>query len=87
MELIWAITELAKKCLNMRGEERPMMKDVAEELYRIRKLQQYPWGQEYNPEETEALLNKRSYHHNGIEHTSYYFNIDREAEESIAFGR
>ncbi|XP_078169740.1 wall-associated receptor kinase 2-like [Carex rostrata] len=39
MELIKAVAELAKKCLSMKGEERPMMKEVAEELHRIRKFQ------------------------------------------------
>ncbi|KAF3337250.1 Wall-associated receptor kinase 3 [Carex littledalei] len=87
MELISAVAELAKKCLRMKGEERHMMKEVAEELHRIRKLKQHPWGQESNPEETEILLGDRSHHDIEMEHTGNYFHIDKEAEESIAFGR
>ncbi|XP_078151190.1 wall-associated receptor kinase 3-like [Carex rostrata] len=60
MQLIKAVAELAKECLSMKREDRPMMKDVAEELLRVSKLKQHPWGQEYNPEETETLLSERS---------------------------
>ncbi|XP_078151036.1 wall-associated receptor kinase 3-like [Carex rostrata] len=87
IELIMVVAELAKECLSMKGEERPKMKEVAEELLRVSKLKQHPWGQEYNPEETETLLSERSQHDIEIEHTSNYFNIDKEAEESIAIGR
>ncbi|KAJ4803891.1 Wall-associated kinase family protein [Rhynchospora pubera] len=85
MEVIMKIAELAKECLNMKGEERPTMKEVAEELDRIRKLKQHPWGVEYNPEEKETLLDEGS--HNIESEYSSYFNIDKEAEESIAVGR
>ncbi|KAJ1693101.1 hypothetical protein LUZ63_009799 [Rhynchospora breviuscula] len=85
MEVIMKIAELAKECLNMKGEERPTMKEVAEELDRIRKLKQHPWGVEYNLEEIETLLDEGS--HNIESEYSGYFNIDKEAEESIAFGR
>ncbi|CAL9779371.1 unnamed protein product, partial [Musa acuminata subsp. burmannicoides] len=37
-ELIQEMCELAKQCLNFRGEERPTMKQVAEELDRLRKF-------------------------------------------------
>ncbi|XP_078150728.1 wall-associated receptor kinase 3-like [Carex rostrata] len=87
MQLIKAVTELAKECLSMKGGDRPMMKDVAEELLRVSKLKQHPWRQEYNPEETETLLTERSQHAIEIELTSNYFNTDNEAEESIAIGR
>ncbi|KAJ4783780.1 Wall-associated kinase family protein [Rhynchospora pubera] len=85
MEVIMKIAELAKECLNMKGEERPTMKEVAEELDRIRKLKRHPWGVEYNPEEIETLLDEGS--HNIESEYSRYFNIDKEAEESIAVGR
>ena len=87
MELIRAAAKLAKKCLSMKGEERPMMKEVAEKLHRINMLKQHSWGQEYNLEETETLLNEQSHHEIEIEYTGNYFNIDKEAKESIAFGR
>ncbi|XP_078150875.1 wall-associated receptor kinase 3-like isoform X3 [Carex rostrata] len=87
MDLIRAVAELAKKCLSMKREERPVMKEVAEELLRIGKLKQHPWRQEYNPEEMETLLSEQSQHDIEIEDTSNYFVIDKEAEESIAMGR
>ncbi|KAJ4813065.1 Wall-associated kinase family protein [Rhynchospora pubera] len=86
MEVITAVAKLAKECLNMKGEERPTMKEVAEELDRIRKIKQHPWGQEYYSKEREILLGEAS-HDIVIEHTSY-FSIDKgEAEESLAVGR
>ncbi|KAF3338801.1 hypothetical protein FCM35_KLT16272 [Carex littledalei] len=90
MDLIMVVAELAKACLRMKGEERPMMKEVAKELDRISKLNQHPCGQVYHHEEAEILLSKRSrdsHHYIEIEHASYYFNVDKEAEESIALGR
>ncbi|KAJ3705461.1 hypothetical protein LUZ61_009166 [Rhynchospora tenuis] len=85
MEVIMKVSELAKECLNMKGEERPTMKEVAEELDQIRKIRQHPWGQEYYSKEREFFLGEAS-HDIVIEHTSY-FSINKEAEESIAVGR
>ncbi|KAJ1690275.1 hypothetical protein LUZ63_014430 [Rhynchospora breviuscula] len=56
MEAITEVAELATKCLNIKGEERPTMKEVAEELDRIKKLRQHPWEDEYHLEEMETLL-------------------------------
>jgi serine/threonine protein kinase len=87
MELIREVVELAKDCLSMKGEDRPMMKEVAEELYRISKLKEHPWEQENSPKETGNLLGEGSCHVIEIQHSDYYFNLDKEAEESIALGR
>ncbi|RRT58279.1 hypothetical protein B296_00015905 [Ensete ventricosum] len=43
MELIQEMSSLAEQCLNFRGDERPTMKEVAEELGRLRKFKQHPW--------------------------------------------
>ncbi|CAO2207078.1 unnamed protein product [Urochloa humidicola] len=56
IELIEQVTELAKQCLEMASEKRPSMREVAEELDRVRKLSQHPWGQETSDEELKALL-------------------------------
>ncbi|KAJ3705460.1 hypothetical protein LUZ61_009165 [Rhynchospora tenuis] len=85
MEVIMTVAELAKECLNMKGEERPTMKEVAEELDRIRKIKQNPWGQEYHSKDKELLLGEVS-HNIVIGHTDY-FSMDKEAAESIAAGR
>ncbi|CAN6276301.1 unnamed protein product [Urochloa humidicola] len=44
-ELIRGIAELAEQCLDMCGTNRPSMKEVAEELGRLRKLSLHPWAQ------------------------------------------
>ncbi|CAL9779369.1 unnamed protein product, partial [Musa acuminata subsp. burmannicoides] len=54
-ELIQEMSELAKQCLKFIGEERPTMKEVAEELDRLRKFKQHPWVPQ-NTEEIESLL-------------------------------
>ncbi|XP_040377285.1 wall-associated receptor kinase 5-like [Oryza brachyantha] len=56
MELLEQVAELAKQCLEISGEKRPTMREVAEELDRLRKLSMHhPWGQ-HNSEELAALL-------------------------------
>ncbi|WVZ64498.1 hypothetical protein U9M48_014002 [Paspalum notatum var. saurae] len=52
-ELIGGIAELAKNCLDMCGSNRPSMKEIADELSRLRKLTLHPWVQ-LNMEEKEA---------------------------------
>ncbi|CAM0943407.1 unnamed protein product [Alopecurus aequalis] len=43
MELLRGLADLAKKCLDMCGDNRPSMKEVANELNRLRKLSWHPW--------------------------------------------
>ncbi|XBJ04598.1 hypothetical protein VPH35_023507 [Triticum aestivum] len=45
MELLRGIADLAKRCLDMCGNNRPSMKEVADELNRLRKLSLHPWVQ------------------------------------------
>lgn len=54
-ELLTMITELAKRYLEMRGDERPTMKEVAMELEGLRRLEKHPWIKD-NDEEEERLL-------------------------------
>ncbi|RWW50070.1 hypothetical protein BHE74_00043695 [Ensete ventricosum] len=89
MELIQEISELAKQCLNFRGEERPTMKEVAEELGRLRKFKQHPWVPQ-NTEEIESLLGQPSVDHgtydHGIETTTSY-NPEKRLALNIESGR
>ncbi|CAL5080874.1 unnamed protein product [Urochloa decumbens] len=64
-ELIRGLAELAKSCLDMCGSNRPSMKDIADELRRLRKLLQHPWVQ-LNMEEMETQRLLR-----GAEDTSF----------------
>ncbi|XP_074592273.1 wall-associated receptor kinase 2-like [Curcuma longa] len=56
MELIQELGDLISRCLHMKGEERPTMKEVAEELDTLRKLRQHPQEVIYNVEENDSLL-------------------------------
>ncbi|CAL5030992.1 unnamed protein product [Urochloa decumbens] len=55
-ELIRGLAELAKQCLDMRGSNRPSMKEIADELGRLRKLSLHPWVQLDVEMETQSLL-------------------------------
>ncbi|KAB1207012.1 Wall-associated receptor kinase 2 [Morella rubra] len=60
-EQIKEVVELAKRCLRLKGEERPTMKEVAMELEGIRKTGRHPWvNVKSNPEEVERLLGETS---------------------------
>ena len=54
-ELLEQVAELAKQCLEMTGDKRPSMRQVAEELDRLSRWSQHPWGRQ-NSEEILALL-------------------------------
>ncbi|PNX86215.1 wall-associated receptor kinase 2-like protein [Trifolium pratense] len=50
---------LAARCLRLRGDERPSMKEVAMELEGIRLIERHPWNEtEQNFEEGQRLLHE-----------------------------
>ncbi|KAM0909774.1 hypothetical protein ACQ4PT_014620 [Festuca glaucescens] len=55
-EALEEVTYLLMRCVSMKGEERPGMKEVAERLEALRRYQQHPWGQAGggDPEEEDA---------------------------------
>lgn len=55
LELLEQVAELAKQCLEMDGNKRPSMRQVAQELASLSRLAQHPWGRQ-NSEEILALL-------------------------------
>ncbi|KAJ9178489.1 hypothetical protein P3X46_010367 [Hevea brasiliensis] len=61
MEEIGVCADLAKQCLRSSGMKRPTMKEVAEELGRLRKLNHSSWDHSQNSQETEYLLAESSY--------------------------
>ncbi|KAM5587384.1 wall-associated receptor kinase 2 [Rosa sericea] len=65
VEMVEQVANLAKICLRVKGEERPMMKEVAMELEGMRITAKHPWkNADFYPEETEYLLespNSKSY--------------------------
>ncbi|XP_047974143.1 putative wall-associated receptor kinase-like 16 [Salvia hispanica] len=58
MEQIYAVCKLAKECLNVKGEDRPNMKEVAMELQGLILGGKHPWERNKadSTEETEHLL-------------------------------
>lgn len=54
-ELLGAVAELASRCLSLKWEERPAMKEVAMELEGLRTSSKHPWV-EKNEEEGDHLL-------------------------------
>nr|CAB3469715.1 unnamed protein product [Digitaria exilis] len=59
--LLEEVAELARQCLDMIGERRPAMRDVADKLDRLSKIMQHPWASaQHDPEEMESLLGEPS---------------------------
>ncbi|VAI33643.1 unnamed protein product [Triticum turgidum subsp. durum] len=86
MEILEEIAELAKHCLEMSGENRPSMKEVAEKLDRLRKVMHHPWVQQ-NPEEMESLLGEPSAMAHSTIVSDQYFSIEKKAVTNLQSGR
>ncbi|KAG5552080.1 hypothetical protein RHGRI_010238 [Rhododendron griersonianum] len=56
LEQLQAIAELVKRCLCLRSEERPAMKEVVVELESLGKYRKDPWVNQQSHEESENLL-------------------------------
>ncbi|KAB2629691.1 wall-associated receptor kinase-like 16 [Pyrus ussuriensis x Pyrus communis] len=61
VEQLKEVSNLAKRCLRVKGEERPTMKEVAMELEGLRRMVMHPWvNDNSNLEESECLLGEIS---------------------------
>ncbi|XP_062223161.1 putative wall-associated receptor kinase-like 16 [Phragmites australis] len=69
LELLEQVAELAKQCLEMASDKRPSMRQVAEELDKLSRLSQHPWGRQ-NSEEILALLGGSPTTTSEVEHSS-----------------
>ncbi|KAM7532005.1 hypothetical protein LguiB_035415 [Lonicera macranthoides] len=59
LEQLQTTAELVKKCLNLNGEDRPTMKEVAMKLEGLRKFTKHPWkSQHAGHEETASLVSE-----------------------------
>ncbi|KAK5832257.1 hypothetical protein PVK06_016058 [Gossypium arboreum] len=57
IEQLKEVANLARRCVRLKGEERPTMKEVASELEGLRAMEKHPWGShDLQEEETEYLL-------------------------------
>ncbi|KAK1265877.1 Wall-associated receptor kinase 2 [Acorus gramineus] len=84
IDLIIEICKLATRCLNMTGEERPTMKEVAMELEGLAMFEIHQWVPN-NPEEMESLLGQSSCNCGG-DSTGLY-SLEKRAALSIEGGR
>ncbi|XP_047067975.1 wall-associated receptor kinase 3-like [Lolium rigidum] len=71
MELLRGLADLAKRCLDMCGDNRPLMKEVADELNRLRKLSMHPWVRLDVETDAESLLGEESTSGYDIELSGY----------------
>ncbi|KAH6798243.1 hypothetical protein C2S52_022797 [Perilla frutescens var. hirtella] len=55
-----AMGDLVKRCLDIKSEDRPSMKEVAAELERLRRFTEHPWTQQENREENKSVLGEQS---------------------------
>ncbi|VAI33316.1 unnamed protein product [Triticum turgidum subsp. durum] len=85
-EIIKEIAELAVRCLEMCGDNRQSMKEVAEKLDSLRKVMQHPWVQR-NPEETECLLGEASSMASSTITSVAYFSIEKKVVNDLQSGR
>ncbi|VAI33321.1 unnamed protein product [Triticum turgidum subsp. durum] len=86
IEIIEEIAELAMRCLEMCGHNRPSMKKVAEKLDSLRKVMQHPSVQR-NPEEMECLLGEPSSMASSTVTSAEYFSIEKKAVNGLQSGR
>lgn len=85
-EIIEEAAELAMRCLEMCGDNRPSMKEVADKLDSLRKVMQHPWVQR-NPEEMECLLGEPSSMVSSTITSAEYFSIEKKAVNGLQSGR
>uniref|UniRef100_R7WCC0 Wall-associated receptor kinase 3 n=1 Tax=Aegilops tauschii TaxID=37682 RepID=R7WCC0_AEGTA len=85
-EILEEIAELAMRCLEMCGDNRPSMKEVAEKLDSLRKVLQHPWVQR-NPEEMECLLGEPSSMVSSTITSVEYFSIEKKVVNGLQSGR
>ncbi|CAL5044319.1 unnamed protein product [Urochloa decumbens] len=84
--LLEEVADLARRCLEMAGENRPAMRDVAEKLDRLRKVMQHPWMQ-HETEEMESLLGVREPSVASVEMVSTTFVTMEKSVGLLEFGR
>ncbi|KAM5565617.1 putative wall-associated receptor kinase-like 16 [Rosa sericea] len=82
VEQLKEVSNLAKRCLEVKGEERPTMKEVAMELEGLRRMVMHPWvnNDESNAEENEHLLGEitlETFSHGGGGDTSSGYDTMR----------
>ncbi|MQL75684.1 hypothetical protein Taro_008059 [Colocasia esculenta] len=88
-ERLWEIAELACRCLSMKGEDRPTMREVAMALHVLGSSKEHPWVVQHRPEEAESLLGVRepSAYEINSDTTARYASMGNHAMFEIESGR
>jgi serine/threonine protein kinase len=87
------VANLAKKCLSIRGEDRPTMKEAAMELEGLTIMVKYPWEKaDLHTEETELFLDGHTRSFNidvgiGCSSTTRYDSMTNQVLEPLDDGR
>ncbi|XP_058110515.1 putative wall-associated receptor kinase-like 16 isoform X2 [Magnolia sinica] len=85
-EQLIAVAQLAERCLKLKGEERPTMKEVVAELEGLRRFHEHPWDSKKH-KETENLLGEpgssRGYNSNVISE----YSVDGHVLSTLTTGR
>ncbi|XP_048436239.1 putative wall-associated receptor kinase-like 16 [Pyrus x bretschneideri] len=92
VEQLKEVSNLAKRCLRVKGEERPTMMEVAMELEGLRRMVMHPWvNDNSNLEETECLLGEISMetisNEGGGESSSGFHNMRNHVVLPVSDGR
>ncbi|BAH94535.1 Os09g0373800 [Oryza sativa Japonica Group] len=86
MEFLEEMAELARKCLDMSSINRPSMKEIGDELGRLRKVMEHQCARQ-NPEEMESFLGDSSYVINSTVESTKSFSIEKNAMKRLKSGR
>ncbi|XXG39877.1 hypothetical protein AAC387_Pa01g0731 [Persea americana] len=86
VEQLLAVARLAKRCLKVKGEERPTLKEVAMELEGLRGFVEHPWVQS-NHEETQSLLGELEIGYSGNGNVAGQDSLNNHTMSAMEIGR
>ncbi|XXG39871.1 hypothetical protein AAC387_Pa01g0726 [Persea americana] len=86
VEQLLAVARLAKRCLKVKSEERPTMKEVAMEIEGLRRFVEHPWVQS-NHEETQSLLVERENGYSGNGNAVGQESLNNRTMSTLEIGR
>ncbi|XP_058110530.1 putative wall-associated receptor kinase-like 16 isoform X2 [Magnolia sinica] len=85
-EQLIAVARLAERCLKLKGEERPTMKEVVVELEGLRRIHEHP-REPKNREETENLLGETGASQGYTGNVSNGYSVDGHTLSALEIGR
>ncbi|KAL1819130.1 hypothetical protein ACET3Z_013999 [Daucus carota] len=81
MDQLQNAAQLVKRCLNLNGEERPAMKEVAVEIENLRKFTKHPWANQHGTEKTTSLIVDREIQHSDLYEIQLSSHIGNNSEQ------